>query len=310
MRIGLQIPSFTWPGGSTELGARLAQIGKTAEDASFASIWVMDHFFQIQFVGQPEEPMLESYATLSYLAGLTHRVRLGALVTGVVYRHPGILVKAVSTLDVLSGGRAYLGIGAAWNEREALGLGVPFPPLKERFERLEEALQIARQMWSGKVAPYQGQHYHLAETLNSPQPLSKPHPPILIGGSGEKKTLRLVARYADACNLFAGAGVDEIRKKLDILKRHCEEIGRPYDEIERTALGTANLSPGNALAPALAPERSAGASAGVTAADVIKTCRDLADVGIQHVIFNMPNVHEITPLEIFGRDIIPAVAGF
>jgi F420-dependent oxidoreductase-like protein len=293
MRIGLQIPSFTWPGGSTELGARLAQIGKTAEDAGFASIWVMDHFFQIQFVGQPDEPMLESYATLSYLAGLTHRVRLGTLVTGVVYRHPGILVKAVSTLDVLSGGRAYLGIGAAWFEREALGLGVPFPPLKERFERLEEALQIARQMWSGKVAPYQGKHYYLAETLNSPQPITKPHPPILIGGSGEKKTLKLVAKYADACNLFAGAGLDEIRKKLDILKRHCEEIGRPYDEIERTALGTANLSPGN-----------------MTATDVIKTCRDLADVGIQHVIFNMPNVHEITPLEIFGRDIIPAVAGF
>jgi len=293
MRIGLQIPSFTWPGGSAELGARLAQIGKTAEDAGFASIWVMDHFFQIQFVGQPEEPMLESYTTLSYLAGLTHRVRLGALVTGVVYRHPGILVKAVSTLDVLSGGRAYLGIGAAWNEREALGLGVPFPPLKERFERLEEALQIARQMWSGKVAPYQGKHYHLAETLNSPQPLTKPHPPILIGGSGEKKTLKLVAKYADACNLFAGAGLDEIRKKLDILKRHCEEIGRPYKDIERTALGTVNLSPGN-----------------MTAADVIKICRDLADVGIQHVIFNMPNVHELTPLEIFGREIIPAVAGF
>ena len=293
MRIGLQIPSFTWPGGSAEAGARLAQIGKTAEDAGFASIWVMDHFFQIQFVGQPDEPILESYATLSYLAGLTHRVHLGALVTGVIYRHPGILVKAVSTLDVLSGGRAYLGIGAAWFEREALGLGVPFPPLKERFERLEEALQIARQMWSGKVAPYQGKHYHLAETLNSPQPITKPHPPILIGGSGEKKTLKLVAKYADACNLFAGVGLDEIRNKLGILKRHCEEIGRPYKDIERTALGTVNLSPGN-----------------MTAADVIKTCRDLADVGIQHVIFNMPNVHEVTPLEIFGREIIPAVAGF
>jgi len=293
MRIGLQIPSFTWPGGSTELGARLAQIGKTAEDAGFASIWVMDHFFQIQFVGQPDEPMLESYTTLSYLAGLTHRVRLGALVTGVIYRHPGIVVKAVSTLDVLSGGRAYLGIGAAWFEREALGLGVPFPPLKERFERLEEALQIAKQMWSGKVAPYPGKHYHLAETLNSPQPLTKPHPPILIGGSGEQKTLKLVAKYADACNLFAGAGLDEIRKKLGILKRYCEEIGRPYEDIERTALGTVNLSPGN-----------------MTAADVIKTCRDLADLGIQHAIFNMPNIHELTPLEVFGREIIPVVAGF
>ena len=243
MRIGLQIPSFTWPGGSTEFGARLAQIGQTAEDAGFASIWVMDHFFQIQFVGQPDEPMLESYATLSYLAGLTRRVRLGTLVTGVIYRHPGILVKAVSTLDVLSGGRAYLGIGAAWNEREALGLGVPFPPLKERFERLEEALQIARQMWSGKVAPYQGKHYQLAETLCSPQPLCQPHPPILIGGMGEKKTLKLVAKYADACNLFGRAGKDVLRDKLAILKRYCQELGRPYDSIERTALDTAHLAP-------------------------------------------------------------------
>ena len=290
MRIGLDVPSFTWPGGPAQIGARLAEIARTAEDAGFASIWVMDHFFQIQFVGQPDEPMLEGYTTLGYLAGVTKRIRLGTMVTGVVYRHPGILVKEVSTLDVLSGGRAYLGIGAAWNEREAMGLGVPFPPLKERFERLEETLQIAKQMWSGKVAPYEGKHYRLAETLNSPQPITKPHPPILIGGSGEKKTLKLVAKYADACNIFAYAGPDEVHKKLNILKRHCEEIGRRYDEIERTALSSVNLSPGN-----------------TTAADVIKTCRDLAGIGIQHVMFSMPNVHELAPLEIFGREIIPAV---
>jgi F420-dependent oxidoreductase-like protein len=291
MRIGLQIPSFTWPGGPAELRTRLAEIARTADDADFASLWVMDHFFQIQGVGQPEEAMLESYTTLGYLAGVTQRIRLGTMVTGVVYRHPGILVKVVSTLDVLSGGRAYLGIGAAWNEREALGLGVPFPPVKERFERLEETLQIAKQMWSGTVAPYQGKHYRLAETLNSPHPLSKPHPPILIGGMGETKTLKLVARYADACNLFARAGMDVLRKKLDILKRHCQEVGRPYDEIERTALDTANLSPGN-----------------MTAAQVIETCRSLAGLGFQHVIFNMPNVHELKPLKVFGREIIPAVA--
>jgi F420-dependent oxidoreductase-like protein len=292
MRIGLQVPSFTWPSGPSQVGTRLAQIARTAEDAGFASLWVMDHFFQIRNVGQPEEPMLESYTTLGYLAGVTKRIRLGTMVTGVVYRHPGILVKEVSTLDVLSGGRAYLGIGAAWNEQEALGLGVPFPPLKERFERLEETLQIAQQMWSGQVAPYQGKHYRLAQTLNSPQPLSKPHPPILIGGMGEKKTLKLVAKYANACNLFARAGVDELRKKLDILKGYCQEIGRPYDEIERTTLDTVNLSPGN-----------------MTPGQVIESCRTLANLGFQHIIFNMPNVSELTPLETFGREIIPTVAG-
>jgi len=237
--------------------------------------------------------MLEAYSALSYLAGVTTRARLGAMVTGVIYRYPGILVKTVSTLDVLSGGRAYLGIGAGWYEREARGLGVPFPPLKQRFEQLEEALQIAKQMWAGTVAPYAGTHYQLAETLNSPQPLTKPHPPILIGGAGEKKTLRLVAQYADACNLFAFGGPQAIRQKLDVLKRHCDEVGRPYDAIERTALGMVNLAPG-----------------AMTPADLIVTCRALADVGIQHFIFSLPNVHEITPLEVIGREVIPAVAAF
>src|SRR5439155_4199626 len=180
-RIGLQVPSFSWPAGTAAIGPRLAEIGRTADDAGFASLWVMDHFFQIGMVGPPEEPMLEGYSALSYLAAVTKRVQLGTLVTGVVYRHPGILVKTVSTLDVLSGGRAYLGIGAAWNEQESRGLGVPFPSLKERFERLEEALQIAHQMWAGDRSPYNGKYYQLADPLNSPQALTKPHPPILIG---------------------------------------------------------------------------------------------------------------------------------
>jgi F420-dependent oxidoreductase-like protein len=293
MRIGLQIPSFTWPGGPAEIGPRLAEIAKTADDAGFYSLWVMDHFFQIQYIGPADEPMLEGYAALNYMVGLTRRAKLGTLVTGVVYRHPGVLVKTVSTLDGLSGGRAYLGIGAAWNEQEAVGLGIPFPPLKERFERLEETLQIAKHMWSGNREPYQGQHYHLAEPINSPQPLNRPHPPILVGGAGETKTLRLVAQYADACNLIAGLGNDMLRQKLDVLKRHCDAVGRPYEEIERTALGTVNL-----------------ATDGMRTATVIETCRGLADVGIQHIIFNMPNVHEIKPLEQFGREIIPAVAEF
>jgi F420-dependent oxidoreductase-like protein len=291
MRLGLQIPRFTWPSGPAGIGSRLAEIARTADEAGFASLWVMDHFFQIRNVGEFSEPMLESYTTLGYMAGVTKRIRLGTLVTGVVYRHPGILVKSVSTLDVISGGRAYLGIGAAWNEREARGLGVPFPPLRERFERLEEALQIAKQMWAGQVASYSGRHFQLVETLNSPQPLTQPHPPILIGGGGEKKTLRLVARYGDACNLFARLGVDAVRHKLDVLK-HCDEVGRSYDDIERTVLDVVNIGRG-----------------GQTVSEVIATCRTLADLGIQHFIFSMPNVHEIKPLEVIGREVIPEVAG-
>ena len=292
MRIGLQVPSFTWPDGTSNLGARFAEIGRTADQAGFSSIWVMDHFFQIEYVGATEEPMLEGYSALSYLAGVTERAKLGTLVTGVIYRHPGILLKTVTTLDVLSGGRAYLGIGAGWFERESKGLGVPFPPVSERFERLEETLQIANQMWSGEVARYEGKHYHLAETLNSPQALTKPHPPIMIGGMGEKKTLRLVAKYADACNLFAYAGPEVLRQKLDILQGHCGDVGRDYEEIERTALGTVSLGPD-----------------GMNAEEVIEICQELNDAGIQLLIFNMPNVHEIKPLETFGERIIPAVAG-
>jgi F420-dependent oxidoreductase-like protein len=296
MKIGLQIPNFTWPGAAATIGRRLAQIARAADEAGFASVWVMDHFFQIGdrggFLGPAEDEMLEGYSTLSYLAGITQRVKLGTMVTGVVYRHPGILVKTVTTLDVLSGGRAYLGIGAAWFEREAKGLGVPFPPIAERFERLEETLQIALQMWSDNNGPYQGKHYHLDETLCCPQPISRPHPPILIGGTGEKKTLRLVAKYANACNLFARLGTDGVRAKLDILKQHCDTVGRNYAEIEKTVLSTAHLAPGQQ-----------------TVADIITHCRELAALGIQHVIFNMPNVQDIKPLEAFGHDIIPALAG-
>jgi F420-dependent oxidoreductase-like protein len=204
----------------------------------------MDHFFQIPSIGEAEEPMLEGYSTLAFAAGISERISLGTLVTGVTYRHPGILVKTVTTLDVLSGGRAWLGIGAGWYEREHLGLGVPFPPVSERFERLEETLQIAKQMWSGVVGPYEGKHYQLAETLCQPMPLSTPHPRILIGGGGEQKTLRLVARYADACNLFAmpgEEGLSALSHKLDVLRAHCEAEGRPFEAIEKTVIGPAPL---------------------------------------------------------------------
>jgi F420-dependent oxidoreductase-like protein len=292
MKIGLQIPSFSWQGAPESIGQRLADIVRTADDAGFDSIWVMDHFFQIRGVGQPEEPMLEGYSALNFIAAHTRRARLGTLVTGVIYRNPGILVKTVSTLDVLSGGRAYLGIGAAWNEDESRGLGVNFPPLKERFERLEEALLIAKQMWSGKDAAFDGKHYHLARTLNSPQPLSKPHPPILIGGGGELKTLRLVARYADACNLFIRLGAEVLKQKLDALKRHCDAVGRPYEEIEKTGLDTIKFAPGS-----------------LSAAQLIDKFHVLHDMGFQHLIFNMPNVSEIKPLEAIGREVIPEIKG-
>lgn len=295
MKIGLQIPRFTWPGGTAVLAAKLTEIAKTAEDVGFSSIWVMDHYFQLEpMLGDAKEPMLEGYSALTYLAGITHRVRLGTLVTGIIYREPAFLIKQATNLDVLSGGRAYFGVGAAWYEREARGLGFPFPSTAERFERLEETLQIAHQMWAAgqpeQVAPYVGTHYQLPEPICSPQPLSQPHPPIMIGGMGERKTLRLVAEYADACNLFARAGHDVLAQKLDVLKRHCDAVERPYSDIERTTLGTAHLAPGE-----------------MSAADVIAECRDLAGLGIQHAIFNMPNVHDITPLETFGREIIPAV---
>ena len=288
MKLGLQVVRFDWPGSPENIGGKLGEIARAADESGFSSLWVMDHFFQIGMVGPADLPMLEAYTTLSYMAAVTRRIRLGTMVTGVIYRHPGLLVKTVTNLDVLSGGRAYMGIGAAWNEQEAKGLGVPFPPLAERFERLEETLQIARQMWAGDRTPYHGKHYQLADPINSPMPLTKPHPPILIGGGGEKKTLRLVAQYADACNLFARTGTVEIARKLDVLKRHCEAIDRPYDEIERTALGQFN----GATSPA----------------DLIAACRSLAKIGIQHFIFSLGNVHEIAPLVAIGREVIPAVA--
>ncbi|MGW4947048.1 LLM class F420-dependent oxidoreductase [Actinoplanes sp. NPDC004185] len=237
MKLGLHIADFTWPEGAPRLGPVLADVATAADEAGFDRISVMDHLWQI--FGTPEHEMLEAYTALGFLAAHTRRAKLLTLVTGVVYRDPGLLVKAVTTLDVLSGGRAMLGIGAAWNEEESRGLGLFFPPTAERFERLEEALQICLRMFHGDEAPYDGKHYQLGRLLNSPLPLSKPHPPILIGGSGEKKTLRFVAKYADSCNLF---GVPEIEHKLDVLRQHCVNEGRDYDTIEKTVL--LNLDPG------------------------------------------------------------------
>ena len=291
MLIGLQVPNFTWPGGPEKLAEKLAEIARTADGAGFASLWVMDHFFQIPSVGPAENDMLDSWTTLGFLASVTQSVRLGTLVTGVTYRHPGLLAKMATTLDVLSGGRAYLGIGAAWYEREHLGLGVPFPPRSERFRRLEEALQIIHQMWSGTTGTYEGRHYRLAETMNVPQPLSQPHPPIMVGGGGERKTLRLAARYADAVNVFGDA--DTARHKYEVLRNWCEVEGQPYEAIERTTLQTVNLR---------------GQYDGASAEQLLGRFSSYAEAGVQHLIINIPDVHEIAPLEFLGEHVLPLVA--
>jgi len=278
VRIGLQVPDFTWPGSPDSLGPTLRRIAVDAEQAGMSSFWVMDHFFQISMVGPPEHEMLEGYAVLSHVAAVTERVMLGTMVTGVTYRHPGLLVKAVTTLDVLSGGRAYLGIGAAWNEQEHRGLGVPFPPVAERFERLEETLRIAVQMWSGDEQPFTGTHYRLERPLNSPPALRRPHPPILIGGTGEKKTLRMVAQYADACNIFDMGG-EAISYKLDVLRGHCERLGRDYDDIARTTLGSLHVS--------------ADGRDGTQSVDqVVDHLGELAAIGIDESIVSLRNVSE------------------
>src|SRR4051794_34229686 len=225
MRLGIHFMNFDVTGAPGSLPSVLAAAARAADDGGCSALSLPDHWFQMDDLGGPHMPMLEGYATLGFLAGKTRRLKLGLLVTGVSYRHPGLLAKIVATLDVLSGGRAQLGIGAAWYEREHRGLGVPFPPMSERFERLEEALQICHQMWSDDDGPFQGRHYQLAETLCSPRPLQAPRPPILVGGMGERKTLRLVAQYADATNLI-DAGHDEVRRKLEVLERHCADVGR------------------------------------------------------------------------------------
>lgn len=291
MKIGIQIPDFTWSGGPSKLGSTLAQIARTADQSGFDSIWVMDHFWQIGMAGPPEKDMLEGYTALAFMAGVTSKAKLGTMVTGAVYRYPGVLAKTVTTLDVLSGGRAWLGIGAAWNEAESKGLGIPFPPMAERFERLEETLQICLQMWEGtrgSEKPYRGKHNQLDRPLNSPQSLTRPHPPILIGGGGEKKTLRMVAQYANACNLFP---TPELPHKLEVLREHCQAIGRNYDEIEKTALFSFDVGDN-----------------GEKVDKVIGGLHWLSGMGIQTVIGSVAHVDKIKPLEIMGQKVIPAVA--
>lgn len=292
MNIGLQIPSFKYPGGTAAIRPKLKEIATTAENAGFTSLWVMDHYYQIKglFGEAYTDPMMEAYTTLGYFAGLTEKVQLGVLVTGVIYRHPAVLMKMINTLDILSGGRTYLGIGATWYEEEAKGYGIPYPSTAERFEQLEDNLQLAKVLWDSDETSFVGKHFSTPNITNNPRPISTPHPRIMIGGTGPKKTLRMVAQYADACNIFEGIGVENMQKALATLKDHCESLGRDYATIEKTSLGTVHLSGKD------------------TVASVIKRVEELAGMGFSHVIFNMPDVYNITPLETFAREIIPAVA--
>ncbi len=294
MKLGLQVPVFTYPQGQENLGDLFGLIAERAERAGLYSLWVMDHFFQIGFAGPPELEMLEGWSALAFAAGRTNRIKLGTMVTGITYRYPGLLVKTATTLDVLSHGRAYFGVGAAWNEEEHMGLGVPFPPLAERFERLEETLQLAHQMWAGDEKPFAGKHYQLQRPLNSPQAVQKPHPPILIGGGGEKKTLRLVAKYGDACNLFSRFGDETLTHKLDVLREHCATEGRPYEAIEKTTLDSFALT-------------RDGRDGTVSPAQAIERFASLAELGIDQAIFSLRNVSDIEPFDLLATEIMPVV---
>jgi F420-dependent oxidoreductase-like protein len=294
VRIGLQINRFDWPDAPDGVGAALARYARLADDAGFDSIWVMDHFFQIRGLGPAEDPMLEGWTTLGYLAASTWRARLGLLVGGVHYRAPGLWVKAATTLDVLSGGRGSLGIGAAWNEEESAALGFDFPPLAERFEMLEETLRIAHAMWSGPRGTeeaFDGVHYRAGRLLNVPQSVSRPRPPIMVGGGGERKTLLLVARYADACNVFGGPA--QVAHKYAVLREHCAAVGRPFDDIERTNLQSGRLS----------QELADGTR---TPDALLADLAALAEAGVQHAILGIPARDVERWLDLMAGRVIPA----
>lgn len=277
MRLGVHVYAFTVPGGPPAIAPELARVGRAVEAAGVSHLSVMDHYFQMERILPATDPMLEGYTTLGFLAAHTSTARLGLLVTGVNYRRPGLLAKIVSTLDVLSSGRAELGIGAAWYEREHRGLGVPFPPVAERFERLEETLRICLQMWDPENdGPFEGKHYRLAETLCSPQPISKP--PILIGGGGERKTLRLVAQYADACNLFA-TSPEEVGRKLDVLRTHCDAVGRDYDTIKKTMLVNRPVTGADEFVAEMAPYAKLGFDTAILMPPGDAPARWIDDVG-------------------------------
>jgi F420-dependent oxidoreductase-like protein len=296
VKISLQYNDFREQGGTAAIASKVAERAQWAEAVGFHTFFMLDHLFQTPNQGPAEEPMLEVFSTLSYVAGKTNTIRLGQMVLGVTYRQPGLLIKEATTLDVLSGGRTYFGIGAAWFEREHLGLGLTFPPVKERFERLEETLQIAKQMWSDNNGPYNGTYYQLAETINSPQPLSAPHPPILIGGAGEKKTLKLVAQYADASNINLTEGVEGLKRKLAILQEHCDTVGRNYAEIEKTSNG------------GVLPLSKSGAEGTMSPEQAIDLLGQLKEAGVTQALIGLKTTFSDESRELIATELIPAAA--
>lgn len=288
MKIGLQLPHFR-PSTPQTMRSWMKDTIQTVDQGGFDSLWVMDHFFQLgMWLGEAEDVMIEGYSTLGFFAGLTENVTIGLMVGGVIYRHPALVVKTISTLDVLSGGRTYFGIGAAWYEHETKSLGMRFPPTAERFELLEETLKIAKQMWSGDTSAYAGKHFQIPYPVNNPQPLQKPHPPILIGGMGPKKTLRLVAQYGDACNFFGRAEDDLLKERLDILQGHCDDVDRPFDEIEKTTLLTADFEE-------------------TSVKETLERAHALKNLGFEHILFNVKGLYTQETLKLFIDEIIPAL---
>jgi len=315
LRLGLQIPSFTYPGvPDADLFERVAQIATTAEGSWFDSVWVMDHFYQIRGVGQRTEPMLEAYTLLGAIAARTFRVRLGTMVTGVTYRNPAVLAKIVTTLDVISSGRAILGIGAAWNDDEHRGYGFDFPSARERLERLEEAVQICRAMFIEEAPTFKGRHYRIEEALNFPRPIQRGGPPILIGGGGERKTLRLVAQYADACNLFGDA--ETVRHKLDVLEQHCKDVGRDPAAITKTRLGTIVIAATSQEAHRKAeqlrvargiPEEWARTWTIGSPEEIADQIRPLLEAGLDGLLFNMRDAQDPEPVALAGQALSKAL---
>ena len=292
MKFGLQVPSFSYPGGTPDIAPTLERIVRTADEVGFDSIWVMDHLFQIRSVGAVDEPMLEGWTALGWIGAMTKRARIGLMVGGIPYRLPAIWVKAATTLDVLTGGRAWLGLGAAWNQQESDALGIPFPPLGVRFQQLEETLRIAHEMLEGETGSqraFDGREFRATRLLNSPQSISRPRVPIMIGGGGERKTLRLVAQYADASNVFGGP--ENIHHKWEVLRRHCEAVGRPFEEIERSTLQGVNVS-------------RDGSGGTETPDQVIDRFGELGDAGAQHILFSVRDVWQTDKLELLGSTLL------
>jgi F420-dependent oxidoreductase-like protein len=306
LKFGLQHPNFSFDGEGPQIVEKLRKLVGPAESYGFDSFWVMDHFHQIQNVGEPREPMLEGWTTQSVVAGFTNKIKLGTLVTGIVYRHPSVLAKVGATLDVLSEGRLFMGIGAAWNVDEATAYGISFPPVKERMQRLEEAVQIIRKMWTEESTTFSGKFYQIRNAYCNPKPIQKPHPPIMIGGSGEKRTLKIVAKYGDACNLFGS--VETVKRKLGVLREHCRSVGRDYDSIVKSKLGHIVIDKDREKVTeaikGMPEDRRREYAISGTPEEVRRQVEAFRDAGVEYLIVNLEPDRELQALELFANEVV------